>query len=355
LGDITEDSGMTINPAGARPYRIALVLAGGNALGAYHAGVYEALDEADIEPDWIVGTSIGAVNGAIIAGNPRADRLARLRRFWHPADACAGWPTPWDMMPETLRRTSAALGTMIMGRRGIFAPIGPLGSWWTADPASGSPALFNSQMLRDTLTTLIDFEQLNAGGPRFTALAVDIENGEEVDFDTDRMALTADHIRASAALLMAFPAIEIEGRLFGDGGLSVNLGLDPVMADADAGPTLCIAADLLPLMGARPQTLGAVLSRMQDLTFAAQSRRSIAHWQARLSPACDRTEPSSVTLVRLAYTDQEAEVAGKAMDFSPQSVRHRWQCGLEDGRAIIRRLAQGAIRTGEAGLTVYDG
>ena len=62
--------------------QVVLVLQGGGALGAYQAGVYQALSEADIEPDWVIGTSIGAINAAIIAGNPRELRVARLREFW---------------------------------------------------------------------------------------------------------------------------------------------------------------------------------------------------------------------------------------------------------------------------------
>ena len=60
---------------------VALVLQGGGALGAYQGGVYEALAEADIHPDWIAGISIGAINGAIIAGNAPNDRVDRLRSF----------------------------------------------------------------------------------------------------------------------------------------------------------------------------------------------------------------------------------------------------------------------------------
>ena len=66
----------------ALPGQVVLVLQGGGALGAYQVGVYEALHEAGIEPDWVIGTSIGAINAAIIAGNPPETRVARLREFW---------------------------------------------------------------------------------------------------------------------------------------------------------------------------------------------------------------------------------------------------------------------------------
>src|SRR5437868_7755020 len=61
---------------------IALLLQGGGALGAYQAGVYEALAEAELSPDWVAGISIGSINAAIIAGNPAESRVAKLRSFW---------------------------------------------------------------------------------------------------------------------------------------------------------------------------------------------------------------------------------------------------------------------------------
>lgn len=325
--------------------RIALVLGGGNALGAYQAGLYQALEEGHLEPDWIVGTSIGAVNGAILAGNPREARLEKLEALWRPGDE-AGWPVPWDLVPESWRRTNAVLATMVGGRRGMF---GPLGSSWMRGPAGGSPALYDSQMLHDTLLELVDFERLNRLTPRFSALAVDVESGEEVLFDSTKQRISADHIRASAALLTTFPAIEVDGRLMGDGGLSQNLALDPVFAEAGAIPTLCIAADLLPLHAPRPHTVGEAMSRMQDLLFAAQSRRTIARWQAALPP-----DGASITLVRLTYAAQDQEVAGKAMDFSPRSVRLRWNAGYEDGSNLLERLAADDIRPGEPGLVVHE-
>lgn len=332
--------------------RVALVLGGGNALGAYHAGVYQALEEAGIEPDWIVGTSIGAVVGAIIAGNRREDRLDRLRRLWRPADKAHGWPMPWDMVPENWRRTGAVLETLLAGRGGMFGPLGSSSSWWSHDRSAGSRALYDTKVLRGTLSDLLDFDVLNGGAPRFTAAALDVESGEEVWLDTARQKVTADHIRASAALLSTFPAVSVDGRLLGDGGLSMNLPLDPVMDWNAPAPVLCIAADLLPLTSGRPRTLGEVIGRTQDLVFAAQTRRTIEHWKrVHDRQAGDEPRPS-ITLVNLAYSDQAREVAGKAMDFSPRSVRERWDTGQADGADMVARLRRGDIATGKPGLTV---
>lgn len=331
-------------------FQLVLVLGGGNALGGYQAGVYEALHEAGHEPTWVVGASAGAINGALIAGNPPEHRVARLTEFWQPAaseSVTSWWPSP----AETLRRTGAVMLTMGAGRPGVFGPVGPLGSWWDPDAAAAIPALFDSKPLAATLARLADFARINAGAIRYTAGAVDLETGKDAVFDTADRLLTPDHVRASAALIPTFPAVEINGRAYADGGLSANLPLDPVLGSPPSGPVLCIAVDLLPLTQRRPRTLGEAAGRSQDLIFAAQSRRTIERW--RMAYALDeRLQRASVTLARLAYADQDVEVAGKAMDFSPESVRHRWQAGRRDAEALLARLATGEVEVGRAGLTI---
>jgi NTE family protein len=335
---------------GGTGLRVALVLGGGNALGAYHAGLYQALEEAGVEPDWIVGTSIGAVTGAIVAGNAPGDRLPRLRRLWRPEAEGAGWATPSAFLPETLRRTGAVLETVLFGRTGMFAPLGSR-AWWTHDP-DRAPALYDTQALQRSLVELVDFDRLNRATPRLTIAAVDLESGEELWFDTKDHVLKPEHIRASAALTTTFPAITVEGRLLGDGGLSTNLPVDPVMAWRDPTPLLCITSDLLPLASQRPHTLGEVISRTQDLMFAAQSRRTFERWQAVFDADRDRAE-TSITLLNLVYSRQEREVAGKAMDFSPRSVRERWDAGYRDGARVLDQLRSGQLAVGEPGLTIH--
>jgi len=329
------------------PVKFALVLGGGNALGAYHAGVYQALHEAGQQPDWIVGGSAGAINGAVIAGNAPDQRVARLRELWQPSDGGEfTWPGG-----ETMRRSAAVLATLAAGRPGLFAPPGPLGSWWEPDALMNARSLFDTQPMRATLSRLVDFDRLNRGEVRFTAVAVDLDTGDEVLFDTTRDTITPDHLRASAALLPAFPPVEIDGRALVDAGLAANLPLDPVLAAPSREPMLVVAADLLPRCERRPRTLGEAVSRAQDLAFAAQSRRTVERWQA-VYPLDARLSGASVSLVRLAYADQGEEVAGKAMDFSPASVRGRWNAGHRDACAMLEKLADGTIALGKPGLNV---
>lgn len=327
---------------------VVLILAGGNALGAYQAGVYQALHDHGVEPQWVVGTSIGAINGAIIAGNTAEQRIARLRDLWRPAAGHDRWPTWWDAVPDEWRRTGETMATLLAGRPGLFAPLGS-----ALTDGRGGSALYDTAPARASLAALIDVDRLNGGSVRFTAAAVDVDSGEEVVFDTCTTRVTADHLRASAAMPPAFPAVPIEGRLCADGGLAVNLPLDPPLASPGTAPMLCIAVDLLPAAAPRPRTLGETIARTQDLFFAAQTRRSIARWQADY--AGDRAGERSVTLVHLVYGDQEREVAGKAMDFSPASARARWDAGLRDGLALVDRLGAGTVPIGRPGLTVVGG
>jgi NTE family protein len=336
------------------------VLSGGNALGAYQAGAYQALQEHGIEPDWVAAASAGAINGAIICGNPPDRRLMQLEEFWRPASADAEKPAGfWSSMAEEARRTAAANLTLVTGWPGAFSPRRLFGPFWEPYGNSEPSSLYDTTPLSTTLNRLIDFDLLNRGQPRFSATAVDLESGADVVFDTERDTITSEHLRASSALLPAFPPVEVEGRLLADAGMSVNLPLDVVLSQPPAGRLLCIALDLLPLQGPRPTTLGDAVCRMQDLMFATQSRRAAAAWQAIFDErvagraAGSGAELPSITVLQLAYADQGDEVSGKAFDFSPASARARWAAGYRDLSSALAQLDGGAIETGRPGLTVY--
>ena len=336
------------DPSAARDFDIVLVLSGGNALGAFEAGVYEALHECDLQPDWIIGASIGAINAALITGSAPDRRIPTLRAFWQPGLlTSAGVKGSWVLPAlEAGRRTTAVTWTIAAGRSGIFGPLLSSLTPWTDD----KPAIFETDQLGATLARLVDFDRLNSGPCRFTATAVDLETGDDVVFDSQRERIRADHIRASAALPVAFPPVEIEGRWMVDGGMSANLPLDPVLSHPPVRPTLCIAVDLLPLHGPLPTTLGEAASRMQDLIFAAQSRRTIARWQAAYA---DRDDVR-LSLIRVAYTEQGNEVAGKALDFSAPSIEERWAAGRAAGMQVIARMKAQTLLIGTTGLNIFE-
>lgn len=331
-----------------REFAIVLVLSGGNALGAFQAGVYEALHEHGLQPDWVVGASIGAINGALIVGTPPEARIETLRSFWQPhmtspMDLAQSW---LSSTMETGRRSASAIWTAAAGRSGIFGPVLSALTSWSGD----RPSVFGTDQLARTLEQAIDFDRLNGGDCRFTATAVDLESGEDVVFDSLQQRITPDHIRASAALPVLFPPVVIGGRWLVDGGLSANLPLDPVLSDPPKRPTLCIAVDLLPLCGPLPTTLGEAAGRMQDLIFAAQSRRSIARWQS----AYDGRENRCVSMVRVSYADQGDEVAAKALDFSGPTIEQRWTAGRAAGLRVVAKLDAGLPLIGAKGLTITE-
>ena len=330
---------------------VVLVLSGGNALGAYQAGCYQALHDRGIRPAWVIGASTGAVNGAIICGSPEGERLERLARYWRVGTALPGSGTEpwWGGLGEELRRSTAVLTTLALGQHHVFAPR-LLGSSWDPFSRNGQSSLYDTHPLAAGLEQMVDFERLNSDAPRYTATAVDLESGELIAFDTKRQVVGAEHIRASSALLPAFPPVEVDGRLLADGGFAANLPLDPVLADPPEGPLLCIAIDLLPLRASRPRTIGEAASRAQDLIFASQSHRTIAAWQAIYAA---RATEAAVTLLHLSYDRQEAEVAGKAFDYSPTSARARWDAGHIDLTHALDRLEDAALDLGQPGLTVW--
>lgn len=331
----------------ARDFAVVLVLGGGNALGAFQAGVYEALHANGLRPDWVVDASIGAINGALIAGSPPEARMNALRSFWRPhvigpMDLAQPWLWPGL---EAGRRSAAATWTSLAGRDGLFDPVLSAATPWSDD----KPSVFDTGQLAATLEGAVDFARLNDGSCRFTTTAVDLETGDDFVFDTMRQIVRPQHIRASAALPVFFPPVEVAGKWLVDGGLSANLPLDPVLSDPPDRPTLCIAVDLLPLRGALPATIGEAAGRMQDLIFAAQSRRSIAQWRERYEGRRDR----AVSLIRLAYTEQDDEVAGKALDFSGPTIEQRWSAGLAAAMRVIERHRQGTLEIGTVGLSIH--
>ncbi|EIM29335.1 patatin-like phospholipase family protein [Microvirga lotononidis] len=309
---------------------LVLVLGGGNALGSYLAGAYEPLLRQAIEPQWIVGGSIGAVMGAIIAGNAPEDRLERLRAFWDEAMI----HSPGRLGRGTrIRHTYNELHTitaLLFGRPGLFGHRFPgmlsMLPWMPDDVA-----LYDHAPLRRTLERLIDFDRLNRGAIRLAVVCVDLESGDEVLFDTTRDTLTPEHFLASAAITPIFPPVEIGGRLLCDPGYANNLPLDVPFAEPMGQDFTCIAVELFNLQASRPASLDSTAERANDLIFASSTRRTLRALQREYALR-DRWEPDGpkATLLHMAYYAGSDERAGKAFDYSPSSIRDRWAAGTRD-------------------------
>lgn len=329
---------------------IALVMGGGAALGAYQAGAYQALHEHGLAPDWVVGASAGAINGAVICGNPPERRIEKLAALWHTVGR-SGVAVPPPSHAETARRTQVVALTLAAGQMDWFVPRRLYGPWWNPFGNPEPASFYDTSPLERRVDELVDFALLNQGAPRFGATAVDLESGVDVIFDTAHQRVTPRHVRASGALLPVFAPVEVEGRMVGDAGLSSNLPVDVVLGAPSERPVLCIALDLVPLAAPRPRKLGDAISRTQDLIFASKSRRTIAAWQAIHAERAQRGEGSAINMLHVSYADQSREVSGKAFDFSPISAEARWQAGYRDLKQALDAIP--SVLRDERGLHVH--
>ena len=254
--------------------KTALVLSGGIGLGAYQAGAYAALHgHEDLRPQHIAGTSIGAVNAALIAGGPAESRIERLRRFWARAATEANpFVTPWvaPFFATSWRHASSwmsALQTRLFGRSGLFTPRLPDLLW------QKQPSLYDLRPLRATFDEFVDFDHLNHGDIRVSITTTDARTGEAVTFDTAaRDGIGPDHILASCGFFPDFPPVGIGGRALADGGFSSNAPVEAVLGDADGADVLCFVLDLFSAQGSPPRSIEEGASRQWELLFGNQSR-----------------------------------------------------------------------------------
>ena len=235
--------------------RVALVLQGGGALGAYQIGVYEALHEAGVEPDWVSGVSIGAVNAALIAGNPPERRLERLIAFWERITERKVWlHTPDGDVFRQARNMTSSMMTTLMGQPGFFAPH-PVNPWLAPAGARAATSYYDNSPLRETLLELVDFDLLNSGVCRFSVGAVNVRSGNFVFFDNETTVIEPEHIMASGALPPAFQTVKIGTDFYWDGGLVSNTPLAHLLAQDDDVNALVFQVDLFSARGhARSRT-----------------------------------------------------------------------------------------------------
>ncbi|MFV0623750.1 patatin-like phospholipase family protein [Sphingomonas sp. ac-8] len=331
------------------PDCVALVLQGGGALGSYQAGVIEALDEAAIEIDWVAGISIGAVNAAIIAGNPPERRLDRLRAFWEQASsALPVFPLyPDDTIREAVHEWSAGV-VLSTGVPGFFRPR----PWPPALAIPGTPealSFYDTAPLRETLDALVDWDLLNDGPVRLSVGAVELESGNFAYFDTRERRIDARHIMASGALPPGLPPVEIDGRWYWDGGLVSNTPLTHVLDHQDEA-MLVFQVDLFAAAADRPRTLTDVLAREKEIRFSSRTRQiSDERMRLRLEreairkvlaklPAdwCDDPDVEAlrsmaaerpVSLVHLIYRANAWEGGSRDFEFSTRTMHEHWAAG----------------------------
>jgi NTE family protein len=321
----------------ARPFprKLALVLGGGGALGAFQAGLYEALDEAELVPAWLAGSSIGAFNAALIAGNPPERRLERLHSFWSLLAQPGIEGAEWSGDARRVRKAVAALGARLLGRPGLYTPVVP--QLFLAAPQLGQPSLYDPAPALDTLRRFVDFERIAEGKPRLAVNLTDLMSGERVLIDSATTLLRPEHLLASMGLLPELPPIEIDGRWFCDGGFSANLPLHGVLDPPPEDDLLCVAVDLLGEPGPPVFSVDGMLERSNDLLFANQTRATLATLEARYG---QRAAGGSVVLLLVALDGRSERIAQKIWDYGRPSITERWRAGRQAGATVVEQIGR---------------
>lgn len=359
-----------------RAARKALVLQGGGALGAYQAGVYAALSETDLQPHWIAGVSIGAINAALIAGNAPDKRVERLREFWHLVSSGPAQRLPsWLGDRATQNQWSASMA-MLVGIPGFFEPrYSPALLMGAAAPLL---SYYDTTPLKATLERLIDFDRINACEARFSVGAVDVRTGNSVYFDNTRQRIGPEHIMASGALPPGFAPVSIDGDDYWDGGIVSNTPLQYVLdIHPRSEPLVVLQVDLFNARGEMPRTLSGVMERQKDITYSSRTRMNTDALAANLNlqqaiadlisklPARLRNDPSvlavqaelthhPIDIFHLIYRDKPYEVESKDYEFSRAAVEEHWEAGARDMR---RTLAHPETLRSDAtvnGVTTFD-
>jgi NTE family protein len=334
-----------------------LVLQGGGALGAYQIGVYEALHEAGVMPDWVIGTSIGAINASLIAGSKPDERIEKMCEFWARVQNDRFVP---GGLPNWIESAVRNWQSIVGGVPNFFSP-NPLAFISPHQPLGPEAAGYYSvNRLRHTLRELVDLDQLNNGGIRITVGASSVRTAEMRYFDSRDMPLELDHIMASGALPPAFPPVRIDGELYWDGGILSNTPVEVVFDDNPRRDSLVLAVHIWNPHGPEPDTIWDVMNRQKDVQY---SSRAVSHIQrqrqihrlrhiiaelGKMLPEEKRRSNEIANMaaygcltrmhvVRLLAPALDHEDHSKDIDFSASGIRRRREAGYRDTMQTLER------------------
>ena len=354
-----------------------LVLQGGGALGSYQAGIYQAMDRHAMWPDWVAGISIGAINAAIIAGNPPERRVERLRAFWE--NASSGLVSAPLFQEDSTRswfnQLNAGFVTMF-GAPGFFVPrVPPL--WFFQSEAPESLGIYDTRPLRDTLLKLVDFDRINRGETRLTVGAVNVLTGNSVVFDSTKQKIEPEHIMASGALPPGLPPIVIDGQPYWDGGLVSNTPLQFVLDMEYAENLIVLQVDLFNARGPMPRTLSDIDERVKDIRYSSRTRMNtdmnLRIYQAKAATRSllaalpdelsgrpdvallrEVSRENSVVVVQLIYRKRAFESGIKDYEFSRQTMLDHWSAGVADMDRFEKRAKSLLPPTIPDGILIID-
>jgi NTE family protein len=369
--------------SGRPPFeRIALILQGGGALGAYQAGAYQALAEADLHPDWIAGISIGGINAALIAGNPPERRVEKLREFWETiSTAPFGLPSfrgveIKDDYTHKLVNQARAFYVLLGGAPGFFEPRFPPPFFYPP----GSPnamSFYDVSPLKATLERLVDFDLINSGTTHFSVGAVNVRTGNFVYFDNDNCDISLDHVIASGSLPPGFPATEIQGEHYWDGGLVSNTPLQWVLDSLPRQDTLAFQIDLWNARGELPRNLMEAELRQKEIRYSSRTRaatdqfkkaqklrRAAAKLLAALPKDLRQTPEAEIlaaaadekvyNIVQLIYHANNYEGTSKDYEFSRLTMEEHWKAGYYDAARTLRHPEVLQRPDGHDGVLTFD-
>jgi NTE family protein len=333
--------------------KVIYLLQGGGALGSYQVGVCQALLEYGCTPDWLIGTSIGAINAAIIAGNKPENRIKKLKEFWRiiasPIPILAYAEKNYAL--EQMEKSWSSLWSLIYGQPGFFKPR-LFNPWLVSSSYPDQISFYDTGDLRKTLEKLIDFDMINRKEVRLTLAALCVEGGNLVYFDNAKQTIGPEHIMASSALPPGFPAIRIAGKNYWDGGLSSNTPFNAVLQEDIPDKILCIMAHLFSYHERTPATLLEIFKLKKDIEFSSryhqiinymceiQHLHNILHTIVKDAPEVIKKDgikdilklshPIVMNVVRFHYRDYPSNLWVKDFDFSPESLLEHYQTGYRD-------------------------
>jgi NTE family protein len=391
--DGTKETMTAYSRSGAKSHRIskrppfeciALLLQGGGALGSYQAGVYEALAEADLHPDWVAGISIGAINSVIIAGNAPAERVAKLRSFWQQitvnpllgsATSFGDFWTRGDFARGLFNQMSAAM-TLFHGAANFFTLRHPP-AWLHPDGTLEATSFCDVKLLKSTLERLVDFDRINSGETRLSVGAVNARTGNFVYFDNTTHTIGPDHVVASGSLPPGFPAVAIEGEYYWDGGLVSNTPLQWVVDYGSPQDTLAFQVDLWSARGELPRNLAEVATRQKEIQYSSRTRANTDQFKRRQQTrwalaALLRKLPADLlgedevrilnaaanrkvyNIVQLIYRAKNYEGHSKDYEFSRLSMEDHWRAGYHDAARTLRHPEVLARTTNRDSVFTFD-
>lgn len=359
---------------------VALVLQGGGALGSYQAGVYEGLAEQGIEPTWIAGISIGALNTAIIAGNPPERRVEALKGFWNTicstqipgyvGNLFALFIQNLDENSRRMVNDYEANRTILKGQKGFFAPkfmsMMPFQQFEKNTPDKVS--YYDTSDLKQTLLKYADFDLINSGKTRVSLGAVNVKTGEFVYFDNTKETLLPEHFMASGALPPSFPAVKIGEDYFWDGGIVSNTPILEVLKENKHKDTLVYQVDLWNSEGSLPETFDNIKERMKDIQFSSRTSvvketidtqkeqalmikellklipEDLQKDHPLVQKAKQMTKVGKLDIKHFIYKDKGYEGSSKDYEFSELTMSEHWEAGLSEIRALFAQQINDKIK-----------